>query len=605
VSRYQIVGGGILAIHAALLAWGATCHSPAFDEVGHLPAGLGHWQQGRFDLYEVNPPLVRLVAALPVLAYQPAIDWDAWPEKDHVRYEFGLGRKLMQDYGERCCWYFVLARWVLIPFSLVGGYVCWCWASDLFGQTAGLLALTLWCFCPLIVGNAQMITPDTGAAALGVAAHYVFWRWLKSPAWTWALFAGFTLGLAELTKFTWVIFFPLWPALWLAWRWPERDLAWRCWIRQAGQLVAMLSLALFLLNAGYLFKGSFQPLKKYTFQSQTLSGRDPSDRKAGIRHNRFRNTLLGELPMPVPHAYLVGIDMQKKDFEDGYWSYFRGEWRHGGWWYYYLYGLAVKVPLGTWLLALLAIGLAVARPDCRAARRDELFLLIPFVLILTLVSSQTGFNHHLRYILPILPFAFILISRVGRLVVQGAIWLRLVAGAALTWTVVASLTVFPHNLSYFNELVGGPAGGGKHLLDSNIDWGQDVILLRDWLRQHPEATPLGLAYFGAFDPSDLGIEYRVPPLGPDVGTNDRDVNPITCGPQPGWYAISVTLLYGYSFPINDGQGGSLRLNGPVFTYFQRIEPVARAGYSINIYHVSPEEANRVRDELGLPRLSSP
>src|SRR4029453_17991507 len=77
--------------------------------------------------------------------------------------------------------YFVLARWACIPLSLLGGYVCWRWAADLYGPYAGLLALVLWCFCPNVLAHAQMITPDTGAAALGVTAAYAFWRWLKAP----------------------------------------------------------------------------------------------------------------------------------------------------------------------------------------------------------------------------------------------------------------------------------------------------------------------------------------------------------------------------------------------------------------------------------------
>jgi hypothetical protein len=272
---------------------------------------------------------------------------------------------------------------------------------------------------------------------------------------------------------------------------------------------------------------------------------------------------------------------------------------------YYLYGLAVKVPLGTWLLALLAVGLAWRRPDCRAPWRDELLLLTPLVMVLALVSSQTGFNHHLRYVLPAFPFAFILIGRVGRLAVEGAGWLRGLAGAALAWSVTASLLVFPHSLSYFNELVGGPTRGAEHLVDSNLDWGQDVLLLRDWLRRHPEASPLGLAYFGGFDPRVAGIDYELPPLGPVSGSDTIGPDAILRGPRPGWYAISVTLLRGYHYSAPNGTGGQKYLDAHYFTYFQRFEPVARAGYSINIYRLTTEQANEARQELGLPLLPIP
>jgi 4-amino-4-deoxy-L-arabinose transferase-like glycosyltransferase len=599
-SRLRFLVPLLLAAHAGLLAWGAARHSPSIDEVGHLGAGLGHWKLGRFDLYCVNPPLVRMTAALPVLACRPSFDWPGQPEDFKNRAEFSVGAALITENGERSFWFFTVARWAVIPFSLLGGYVCWRWACELFGAPAGLLALTLWCFCPVVLGHAQMITPDTGAAALGVTAHYLFWRWLKSPGWGCALLAGAGLGLAELTKSTWVFLFVLWPVLWMFWRWPQPDVDGRTLLRQVGQLAAILMAGLFLLNAGYGFSGTLRRLNTYTFRSAALSGRSNPGPPVT---NRFGNTLLGEVPVPLPKAYVLGVDLQKKDFEEGYLSYLRGEWRHGGWWYYYLYGLGVKVPLGTWLLALLAVGLALARPDCRAARRDELFLLVPFVAILTLVSSQTGFNHHLRYVLPAFPFAFILVSRVGRLAVAGAAWLRVTAGAALAWSVAASLAVYPHNLSYFNELAGGPANGGKHMLDSNLDWGQDLLFLRDWLREHPEAQPLGLVYFGAFDPRAAGIEFTLPPPGPVQGLDTRTPEAVELGPQPGWYAVSVTILHGYRFGVPNGHGGGKYLNDAYYTYFQRFDPVARAGYSINIYHITPEQAERVRAELGLPPLT--
>src|SRR6202158_4789086 len=203
----------LLLTHAGLLAYAATKHSPTIDEVGHLPAGISHWQFGRFDLYRVNPPLVRMVAALPLLFQRPEIAWSKYTDAPGARPEFAIGRDLISTNGERSFWYFTLARWACIPFSLLGGYVSFRWARELYGDLAGLLALTLWCFCPNILGNAQMIAPDTGAAAFGVAAGYLFWHWLRERTWPRAIAAGAVLGLAELTKTSWIILFALWPLL--------------------------------------------------------------------------------------------------------------------------------------------------------------------------------------------------------------------------------------------------------------------------------------------------------------------------------------------------------------------------------------------------------
>ena len=586
----------LLLVHATLLAWGDSRHSPSIDEVGHLPAGLSHWQLGQFELYRVNPPLVRLVAALPVFLARPTMDWTLLSQSYSKHTHFRIGEEFITANGPRSFWYFTLARWACIPFSLLGGYICFLWGRDLYGRLAGLLALTLWCFSPNILGNAQMITPDTGAAALGLAASYTFWRWLRRPHWSRALLAGTTLGLAELTKSTWIILFALWPLLWLVWcRSKRQTLIHPSWLAEAGQLSFVLLFGLYVLNLGYGFDGSLEPLRNYTFASEILRG--PQD------NNRFAGSWLGTLPVPVPRQYLLGIDQQKVDFEQTIRSYLCGEWRQGGWWYYYLYGLTVKVPLGVWLLLFLAAALTGMASRYSVPWRHEVMLLAPAVAVLTLVSSQTGFNHHLRYVLPVFPFAFIWASKVA----QPRVWRGwtvpiLVLGGVL-WSVASSLSIYPHSLSYFNELAGGPTGGHAHLVDSNIDWGQDLLYLKRWLDEHPEARPLGLAYFGSFDPRVAGIDFSLPPKGPP-GAMPSTTSREPLGPQPGWYAVSVMLLRGGQFSLRDGRGGSIFADRPYYTYFQHFRPVAMAGYSIYIYHIDLEEANRVRRELGLPPLAA-
>ena len=195
------------------------------------------------------------------------------------------------------------------------------------------------------------------------------------------------------------------------------------------------------------------------------------------------------VPIPVPRNYLLGMDRQKEGFERNFWSYLRGEWQRGGWWYYYLYALAIKVPLGTWVLIVLALWTGLCRRGYSADWRDELVLLAPLVVLLTFVSSQTGFSHHLRYVLLIFPFGFIWASKVA-----GAVRLRhwtivVIAGAAFLWSAASSLWVYPHSLAYFNEVVGGPRGGNAHLQGSNVEWGEDLLYLKRWFDEHPELRP--------------------------------------------------------------------------------------------------------------------
>jgi len=300
-----------------------------------------------------------------------------------------------------------------------------------------------------------------------------------------------------------------------------------------------------------------------------------------------------------------------------------GEWQPGGWWYYYLVCAALKIPLGAWVLGLLALGATiwsvnrsrVEGQECRADEkgqgapvgaagqkggrpvasaywagwRHELILLAPAVVVFVFVSSQTGFSHTFRYVLPCFPFAFIWISKVARSFDWKHWGLALVAGLALLWSMSSSLWVYPHSLSYFNELAGGPRNGHRYLLD--INGGQDVWYLKEWYDAHCEAPPLNAEVYSVIDLAHFGIEGKRVWGGP---SKDQDLSQQTpeqlrkLGPLPGWYAMGVYRLHDRS-----GQ----------YDYFlQYFEPVELIGSSIYIYHITREEANRVRQNLGLPLL---
>jgi hypothetical protein len=356
------------------------------------------------------------------------------------------------------------------------------------------------------------------------------------------------------------------------------------------QGVCIVLLSLLVLNAGYAFDGTGTPLGEYQFVSRMFNGL-PVDETSGppAVGNRFRDTWLAAVPVPLPMDYLSGIDMQRRDFE-GHMppSFLTGEWKKGGWWYYYLYALAVKVPLGTLALVLWSLLLFVLRRPAGPRLLDELTLWLPALAVLALVSSQTGFNHHMRYVLPLFPFVVIAASKLA-CYLQAAYWKRgLVVLGLLLWSVGSSLHVYPHSLSYFNELAGGPDNGHRYLLDSNIDWGQDLLFLKEWVEAHPEAASLGLAYFNFIDYRVCGVEYAsVPPDPPTYASLDEAAG-ARYGPHPGYFAVDLHSL---------SEGGG-------YTYFQRFQPIAKAGYSIFIYHITPEQAEQARREMGLPPLAA-
>ncbi len=262
-------------------------------------------------------------------------------------------------------------------------------------------------------------------------------------------------------------------------------------------------------------------------------------------------------------------------------SYLRGQWADHGWSYYYLYALAIKVPLGTWCLVALAIGMAIFGASANTSWQSEVVVLAPGLAILWLVSSQTGFSVHSRYVIPALPFWFVWASKLGHVLEvvpftrRQRVRAAIVLGAIL-WSVTSSLWAYPHSLSYFNELVGGPRGGARHLLDSNIDWGQDLWYLCDWLDEHPEVKLDGLAYSGVFPTTLAGIpNLPFPESVPETPGHDPDTPLRQSDPRPGTYALSVNYLY-----------------DPRYSYFLDFEPVATVSYCFYVYRITREDSER-------------
>jgi hypothetical protein len=631
-------------VHVLLCGYEAYRNSPTRNELAHLAAGVSHLAFQRFDLYRVNPPLVRSVAALPVVLASPKTDWTAYTFEPTDRREDRVGGRFAELNGHRFPFLMILARWACIPFSLVGGWVCGRWAMRLYGIPSGILAMTLWFFSPMVTGHALLITPDAHAAALAICATYCIWNWLNQPRWEKVFGTGLVLGLAELTKFTLLVLYPVIVSLWVMYwlrgslrgeadqtRPPSERPAFR-------QLIVLLLLSVLTINLGYAFEGTFRTLGDYRFQSRLFTGL-PKDHSSSPPHgqkSRFADTFLDSLPIPLPVNYVQGIDTQRLDFERGIGpSYLFGTWQQRGWWYWYLYALLLKTPLGTLTLLGLTIFVTVSCSWAKRPWRDELTVLLPAIGVFLLVSSQTGFTIHLRYTLPAFPFLFIWASKVARVFelrcfTRKRLALATMVIVAIIWSVASSLSIYPHSLSYFNELAAvlptsadatypkpisksgedrgllwrigylltaGPRNGPRHLLDSNIDWGQDLFYLKDWLDKHPDVKLDGLACYGSYPATLAGIpETPMPPTSPAseperMGHSDSTAEgggaADQSGPDPGWYALSVNYIYG-----RDRQ----------YRYFLNFEPVAMAGYSIHIYHITWEEANQVRRELGMPEL---
>jgi hypothetical protein len=213
-------------------------------------------------------------------------------------------------------------------------------------------------------------------------------------------------------------------------------------------------------------------------------------------------------------------------------------------------------------------------------------------------------------VLPIFPYLFIsagklvpwsvgMGDRLRRWLAEGLV------GACLGATIVATLTISPHYLAYFNWVSGGPAHGSEHLIDSNLDWGQDLVGLRRWLARNAPGERVGLAYFGQIDPTifawrgDTAFDWFLPPALPGKFEGRQ---PPRRPLEPGLYAVSASLVRGLPWRVYDkGQLGTFSARAGAFGYFRALEPIGHVGYSIWLYRVSKADVARLAPLWAPPR----
>jgi glutamine amidotransferase-like uncharacterized protein len=582
-------------------------NSTNFDESANIVAGISIWKYGGcFELYPVNPPLVKFISAIPLLFCQPDIDWKKFDDYlDHhevgSRPEFDVALSMVRRNSVHIQFYVFLSRLFCIPFALLGAYFCWRWSTDLYGQRAGFAALILWCSSPSILTWSSFVMSDMAAASCGVMFCYLFWKWTKKSEWPQIFYLSIAFGCTLLTKFTWIILFPILPLLWLAVYYSGTvKRTWYIFRDQLFQLICVMAAGIFVLNLGYGFEDFGRPLGDFKFASRTLAG-DASiiiskNTEVG---NRFADSIVANVPVILPANYLIGVDLQKVDFERGIPSYLNGTWSEHGWWYFYIECLLIKSPVGTLGLAFLAVVCSLFNLRCKNrifVLFDELLLLAPAIIFFIFVSSQTGFSRHFRYVLPTLPFFFIAVSKVFEIAFERSYFSRIAVCSLLFCTIIATLSIFPHTMSFFNIIAGGARQGHHYLLDSNLDWGQDTLAFKKWLTQHPEIKGIHVKMRDRISDSFfLMNNYPTVPYSPadkPIGifgeNDDSDFN--YQAPLPGWYAISVQQIMAQHHR---------------YRYLLDLKPKYMIGYSIYIYHITLEQANLLRKKYNMPEIEKP
>jgi len=538
----------LLVAFVLLCAHGLRWDTPTVDEFAHLPAGYHYLKTGRFELFSLNPPLVKVLCALPLLALQPSID-TASPVQNTGWYPWVFGTDFMERNRTEYDRIFFWGRLPVVALGLLLAALVFLWARELYGDEAGLVALLLTVFCPSLIAHAHLATVDVGLAAFAVLALYLFHRFVHRPSAGALIACGIALGLAELTKFTALLLYPLFLLLAAIalWRGSGR-------LRTVAAVALIFLLSLLVLDAGYLFQGVGRRVGSYRFQSRLLQ--------------TASSVLPAGTPLPLPSAYVQGLDaLQLINDQGEFPEYLFGRWSREGSKAYYLVTLVYKTPLPLLLAFLFA-------PLARGTKaRGELFLWLPALSLFAYFSLFTSVHYGIRYILPVLPLATIWAARLVP-------WLRgrgrrtqIAALVILMTYPLSALLTTPDTISYFNLLARGQ--GDRILLDSNIDWGQGLKRVRSAMDEEGIQN-IGLAYFGHVDPAIYGIAWHFPH--PD---------------QPGTVAVSANFLHGYPYATYAG-GRMVPVPPDAFTWIGSFPRIAEPGGGIFLYRIGGEQPTAPR-----------
>lgn len=539
--------------------------SPTYDEQGFIVRGLAYLRQQNRHMRVGHPlGLNAFNAALLVgdeTVHLP-LDHPSWQETGFHR----PAELFLWEIGNNVERIIFIARLPTLWLGLLLAAVCGRWAWQLTRHRgAGLLALALIALDPNMIAHSGLATTDLGLAATAGLAGFTLWRLLQRPSWSAAVLAGAAFGLLQNSKFTALLFIPLFGMV-LAltgirgWRRSRSQPA----VGESTVTSDHVPLRLLPLVAVYAVAAILTLWATYGFEIGTLPATVPTA------------AFLGGRTVPLAHHLEqlldIGGRMQKSTP-----AFLLGRYSDRGWWYYFPVAFLLKTPLPT--LILLAWALLKGRAAEAATRFLVVALLLPPLGYMA-IALTSDINLGYRHLLPMLPFLAVFTA--SRLIqpqrpasTGAATFFRrhTVIVLLIAWLFFSSLNSYPHFLAYFNPLAGGPDRGWGALVDSNIDWGQDLAGLKRWLDAN-KVDHVWLSYFGTARPE----YYNIPFTGLDSfppRLMDPQARPFyPYDPAPGIYAISVTNLQGVLFQNHDQ-----------FAWFREREPLAKVGYSIFIYEV--------------------
>ena len=582
-SRLLSIGSMVLFIAMfSLISFGVIRQqSPTVDEPVHLLSGYAALKWSDYRANPEHPPLAKLWAALPLLALDikdprpAAIAWEIIPRTPpHTTHTGSVAAKLFfVDNDAEAIFFWAKLQMVLLAL-LLGGFI-YRWSNELFGVEAAIASLFVYGLDPNIIAHSQIVHTDIAFTALFFIGSYFFCRALEKLTWSRVALTACFFGLAATTKYAYPAMIAVWGALALVRTFSPRplkcSLGTPCSIVGRGQKALLLcGILVCSLIAAY---GSIWAT--YGFRFGALPGNGAplpiADELSTLPQLGGLVSLLTQFRL-LPEAWIYGQLFVLNNLQRE--AYLLGAYSDHGFWLYFPIAFAVKTPLPT----LIVFGVTLVLWAIKKFDHAKINYLLVVIAVYFSLAILSRLSIGVRHLLPIYPFLFVLVGctvaqlwRSRTLVHRGAL---LLLGL---WSVWSAINIYPHFLAYFNELAGGARNGHKVLLDSNLDWGQDLKGLKTWMNEN-QVRKVQFVYFGFHDeaePHYFGIDAQ---FLPGSWVNATAMANHYADPSD-YLAISANHLFGRHYTRGERRVDFLKP-------FLSLRPVAIIGHSIYVYRIS-------------------
>ncbi|MDP9187099.1 MAG: glycosyltransferase family 39 protein [Verrucomicrobiota bacterium] len=545
----------IAVLHAAMAVTAVNTKSPTFDEPQHLTAGYSYWVTNDFRLDPENGNLPARWAALPLLLsdtkFVPLND-RGWQRADEGR----TGHQFFYETGNDSDRMLGQARMMMSIFGAALCILIYRCAREFFGVLGGLLAESIAAFDPNFLANSGLVASDIAATFFFTAAVWSSWCLCQRISLATLAITALSLSGLFLTKFSAPIVLPVVSIVSILQIFSLREIEiqlvrfrtafadkWKKACAVGASWTILGATVFFAIWLAFSFRYS-----AWTNNESTHEGTTWNWNYLLKDHGPFENAVaFTRVHHLLPEAYLYGLAYVHKHEIDRP-AFLDNQWSIVGFYSFFPRAFLYKTTLPSLCLLALALYAAILRSngDRIPSPRDlwkiaNLFnplWAVALVYSAFAVTSRLNIGH--RHILPIYPALFIGCGAVAHLLHKNrrAIF---TAGVAilLFWQIGESFAIRPNYLAYFNEVAGGPARGYNHLVDSSLDWGQDLPALKTWLDEHGaivDGKSLYLAYFGTADPRWYDIDANL--LSPEKRLSGDRSFALT----GGVYCVSATTV---------------------------------------------------------------